>query len=137
MSWRTTQLTDVLTDETFSIDTLAGPVVIQSFAVWCPKCQRQSERLSSIDKSVTLVGLNIDPNEDAAKVKQHAEQNGFDWRFAVAPTVMTDSLVEQFGTTVANAPSTPIIVICDSGDVEFFSGSQQSAEKIQSVTSKC
>ncbi|MFT4880394.1 MAG: hypothetical protein ACI9HI_000389 [Salinirussus sp.] len=136
-SWRTTELTDVLTDETFSIDGLAGPVAVQSFAVWCPKCQRQSEALSNTDGSVTVVGLNTDPNEDAAKVRQHAESNGFDWRFAVAPAEMTESLVAEFGPTVTNAPSTPVIVACDEGVAEFFSGSQQSAEAVQSAAADC
>jgi len=136
-SWRTTELTDVLTDETFSIDGIAGPVAVQSFAVWCPKCERQSEELSRVDESVTVVGLNTDPNEDAEKVRRHAERNGFDWRFAVAPTGMTESLIEEFGTAVTNAPSTPIIVACDDGGSEFFSGSQQSAERIESAAAEC
>lgn len=136
-AWQRTELTDVLTGESFSIDGLAGPVAIQSFAVWCPKCQRQSERLADVDESVTVVGLNTDPNEDAEKVRQHAESNGFDWRFAVAPTEMTESLIDEFGTSVTNAPSTPIIVACDDGVAEFFSGSQQSAEQIQSAATEC
>ncbi len=137
MSWRTTELTDVRTDEAFTIDGLEGPVAIQSFAVWCPKCERQSQELSKTDESVTVVSLNTDPNEDAEKVRQHAESNGFDWRFAVAPTEMTESLVEEFGTAVTNAPSTPIIVACDEGVVEFFSGSQQSVEDVQAAASEC
>jgi hypothetical protein len=136
-SWRTTELTDVLTDEPFSIDGLAGPVAVQSFAVWCPKCQRQSEALSNTDGSVTVVSLNTDPNEDAEKVRQHAERNGFDWRFAVAPAEMTESLVATFGPTVTNAPSTPVIVACDEGVAEFFSGTEQSAEEIQSAAADC
>lgn len=136
-AWRTTALTDVLTDESFTIDGLSAPVVIQSFAVWCPKCQRQSETLSAVDDSITVVSLNTDPNEDAAKVRQHAAQNGFDWRFAVAPTAMTESLIDQFGTTVTNAPSTPIIVACEDDVARFFSGSQQSAAEIKSAASEC
>ena len=136
-SWRTTELTDVRTDETFTIDGLEGPVAIQSFAVWCPKCERQSQELSEADESVTVVSLNTDPNEDAEKVRQHAESNGFDWRFAVAPTEMTQSLVDEFGTTVTNAPSTPIIVTCDDGVAEFFAGSQQSVDQIRSAAAEC
>lgn len=136
-SWRTTELTDVLTDETFSIDDLDAPVVVQSFAVWCPKCESQSAALSYVDESITVVGLNTDPNEDAEKVRRHAEENGFDWRFAVAPTEMTQSLIEAFGTAVTNAPSTPIIVACDDGVAEFFSGSEQSAAEIEAAASEC
>ncbi len=137
MAWRTTELTDVLTDETFTIDGLEGPVAVQSFAVWCPKCERQSRELSNVEEPVTVVSLNTDPNEDAGKVRQHAESNGFDWRFAVAPTEMTESLVEAFGTAVTNAPSTPIIVACDAGVAEFFSGSQQSVEDITAAANEC
>ena len=135
--WRTTELTDVLTDESFRVDDLAGPVAIQSFAVWCPKCERQSAALSRVDESVTAVSLNTDPNEDAEKVRQHAAENGFDWRFAVAPAPMTQSLVDAFGPAVTNAPSTPVIVACDGGVAEFFSGSEQSAAEIEAAADEC
>lgn len=135
--WQSRELTDVLTDESFSISELAGPVVIQTFAVWCPKCERQSEELTGLDESITRVGLNIDPNEDAAKVKQHADRNGFDWRFAIASTDMTESLVDEFGPSVTNAPSTPIIVACDDGSTTFFSGSHQSAEDLHAAAAEC
>jgi thiol-disulfide isomerase/thioredoxin len=136
-AWRTAELRTVRGDESFTIADLASPVVIQSFAVWCPKCRRQSEQLAEVSDSVTVVGLNTDPNEDAGKVRQHAEENGFDWRFAVSPSAMTDSLVEAFGTTVTNAPSTPVIVACGDGDVEFFSGSVNDAGTIRSAADGC
>jgi len=137
MSWRTMELTDVRTEETFTVDGFENPVVIQSFAVWCPKCERQSVALSNIGDSVTVVGLNIDPNEDAEHVRQHAEKNGFDWRFAVAPTEMTQSLVDAFGTTVTNAPSTPVIVACQNGETAFMSGEVNPPEEILDAASEC
>jgi thiol-disulfide isomerase/thioredoxin len=136
-TWRTTELTSVRDDETFTVAGFDQPVVIQSFAVWCPKCEQQSAALSGVDDSVTVVGLNTDPNEDAAKVRQHAEDNGFDWRFAVAPAEMTESLIDQFGATVTNAPSTPVIVACQDGDATFMSGSINPAEEILDAATEC
>ena len=136
-SWRTTELTDVRSGETFAVDGFEQPVILQSFAVWCPKCERQSDALSDVDDSVTVVGLNTDPNEDAGKVRQHAEDNGFDWRFAVAPTEMTESLVDEFGTTVTNAPSTPVIVACQGGGSTFMSGGINPPEEILDAASEC
>jgi len=135
--WQTTQLTNVRDDESFTIADLDGPVVIQSFAVWCPKCQRQSEAVAEVSDSVTVVGLNTDPNEDAEKVRNHAESNGFDWRFAVAPTEMTKSLVDEFGSTVTNAPSTPVIVVCESGESTFKSGQINDASAIMAAADEC
>jgi thiol-disulfide isomerase/thioredoxin len=136
-AWRTAELSTVRGDETFTIDGLDGPVVVQSFAVWCPKCERQSGELANVGDAATVVGLNTDPNEDAAKVREHAEEKGFDWRFAVAPSEMTKSLIDEFGSTVTNAPSTPVIVACEDGGTEFFAGSIQSAGEIESAAGNC
>lgn len=136
-TWRTAELTTVRGDESFSIAELSAPVVIQSFAVWCPKCQRQSEALAELGDSVTVVGLNTDPNEDAEKVRTHAEGNGFDWRFAVSPPAMTESLIDAFGTTVTNAPSTPVIVSCGDGSAEFMAGSIQLASELRTAAGDC
>jgi len=136
-AWRTAELTTVRGDESFSIAALSAPVVIQSFAVWCPKCQRQSEELAGLGDSVTVVGLNTDPNEDAEKVRTHAERNGFDWRFAVSPSGMTESLIDAFGTTVTNAPSTPVIVSCGDGRAEFMSGGIRSTNELRAAAGDC
>jgi len=136
-AWRTTELTTVRDEAQFTIDSLEPPVVAQSFAVWCLKCEQQSRELANLAESLTVVGLNTDPNEDASKVRAHAEDNGFDWRFAVAPTEMTESLVDAFGPSVTNAPSTPVIVACGDGTAEFDSGSIESADSVRSTADGC
>jgi hypothetical protein len=41
-TWRTAELTDVLTGETFRINEFRGrPVLVETFAVWCPICTTQ------------------------------------------------------------------------------------------------
>lgn len=137
MSWRSIELTSVQDNETFTVDGFGGPVVIQSFAVWCPKCEQQSKELQNLDEDITLIGLNTDPNEDAEKVQQHINNHGFDWRFAVAPTELTESLIDEFGPTVTNAPSTPIIVICPDGQSELLSGKINSVQEIESKVENC
>lgn len=136
-AWRSVELSAVRDDETFTIEGLDDPVVIQSFAVWCPKCERQSTEIAKLDDSVTAIGLNTDPNEDAEKVRTHAEDNGFDWRFAVEPTEMTQSLIDEFGTTVTNAQSTPVIVDCGDGNPEFTSGAVIPTGDLQSLAEEC
>ncbi len=136
-SWRTMELTDVLTGETFSVESFEKPVVLESFAVWCPACEQQQRALTGLDDSVAKVSLNTDPNEDAEKVREYAEGNGFDWRYAVAPTGMTDALIEEFGTAVTNAPSTPVIVACPGGGATFMSGQINPPEQILDAAGEC
>lgn len=136
-TWRTTELAEVRGEETFTLDELSTPVVVQSFAVWCSNCQRQSENLAGVADSVTVVGLNTDPNEDASKVRKHAEGNGWDWRFAVAPSEMTRSLIDDFGTTVTNAPSTPLIFVCGDGSAKMEAGSISSTAEVEALAEDC
>jgi hypothetical protein len=132
-AWRTTSLTRVRGDATFTIDGLEAPIVMQSFSVWCPKCERQSKALGDLPDAYTVVSLNTDPNEDAKKVRRHADSNGFDWLFAVSPSAMTDSLVDAFGRTVTNAPSTPLVVVRTDGSVTFDAGDVRNADEVESL----
>jgi len=124
-AWRTTELTDVVADETFTIADQQGPVLLHSFAVWCPKCARQHDHLKTLQEQVTddvtLVSLNVDPNEDAAAVREYAADSGYDWRFVVSPAGVTESLVDDFGTSITSPPAVPIVIACPDGTASLLS----------------
>jgi len=119
-AWRTTELTDVLTGQTFTVEALPKPVLLETFAVWCSTCLRQQKQIRALHgrigtDAVTSVTLNVDPNEDAATVRDFATEEGFDWRYAVSPPEVTNSLVDSFGETVTVPPKAPVIVVCEDG----------------------
>jgi len=134
-TWQTTELTDVRTDETFTIAGYEEPVVIQSFATWCSNCKAQSKQLKQVSDEVNLVGLNNDLEESASQVRSHAEEHGFDWRFAVASAEMMKSLRSEFGNVVAVAPQTPMIVHCPDGSAELNTG--MSPDEVRSAVENC
>ena len=43
-NWRSIELEDVNTEQTFTISGLEKPVVIETFAVWCPPVQDSNRR---------------------------------------------------------------------------------------------
>ena len=48
VAWLATELTDVATGETFTLAEFAGtPVLLESFAVWCPICTNQQKQAVS------------------------------------------------------------------------------------------
>ena len=87
-AWLTTEMTDVTTGKTFSVGGLATerPVLLETFAVWCPVCTGQQFAASEFHKQhedlAFSVSLNIDPNESPTTVLEHVEENGLDWRYA-------------------------------------------------------
>lgn len=116
--WLTLEMKNLNSGENFKIADFAGKkVLVESFAVWCPLCTKQQQRIKTLHEEigddVISVSINTDPNEDESIVTSHTQQHGFDWHYAIAPTAVTQSLIDQFGVGVVNAPSVPVIMVCE------------------------
>jgi len=136
-AWRTTELRAVRGEESFTIGGLDAPVALHSVAVWCSACRRQAAALARVPDSVTVVGLGIDPNESGEALREYVVEQGYDWRFAVAPVSVTTSLVEEFGSAVASPASAPVVVACASGSGTLLHGKVNGADEIAVVADAC
>ncbi len=142
LSWQEQQVVDVLTGESYSIADFAGtPVLIESFAVWCPTCTRQQRETKELHEDVgddiISVAWNTDANEDAARVKSHAESNGFDWRYSVAPAELTQTLIDEFGIGIITAPSVPMILVCPDQTYRKLPNGVKSPEDLKQEVAAC
>ena len=117
--WRTATLEDATTGEEFTIDELDGPVVVHTFAVGCAVCAAQHDEFEQLhaNADVELVDITTDPYESEEEVRDHAEEEGFDWRFSVATDDVTGSLSRDFGEEIKVSASSPVILVCPGGDV--------------------
>ncbi len=138
--WKNVELKNVNTGEMFKISDFDGPVLLESFAVWCPTCTKQQKEIKkyheTTDDLVFSVSLDTDPNEDETKVKEHAEKHGFDWYYAVSPNELTQALIDEFGIGFVNAPSVPVVLICN-GEARLLDGGVKTAEELKGELSKC
>ena len=139
--WRNLDLTDVATGEKYKISDFKGKsVLIESFAVWCPTCLKQQKEVKKVKESegdsTIHISLDTDPNEDESKVKGHLEKNGFDWFFSVASNDVTQSLIDDFGIGVINAPSAPVILVCEDQSARLLKRGVKSAEKLKEEIGK-
>ena len=133
--WMDTELTDVITGETFRISDFKGKIILlESFAVWCPTCLAQQKEMSKImefeGEDIVHISLDTDPNEDAAKVKGHVERNNLNWYFAIAPKELTETLIDEFGLEIVSAPRAPVVLICEDGSSRLLRGGLKSADDI-------
>ncbi len=120
--WRSYDLEDVNTQAIFNISSLTGkPVLIYAFTLSCPVCTRQQQEIALLGKdagdSFFAVGLDIDPNEDAASLREHIQKNGFYGYYALSPLEMTQSLLDEFGIEFITPASAPMILILPDGTV--------------------
>lgn len=139
--WKNIELIDVATGKKFKVNDFQGkPVLLESFAVWCPTCLQQQKQMKELirteGEAVVHISLDTDPNEDESQVKNHIEQNEFDWYFAVSPIELTQSLIDEFGITIVNAPGAPVILICPDQSSRLLGRGVKSPEQLKSEIEK-
>ena len=142
-NWRNIEVTDVTTGETFTLSDFSGQyLLIETFAVWCPTCLSQQIEIAkmrqSSDDPALHFSLDVDPSEDENRVREHLERYSFDWVFVVAPREMSQSLVDEFGVTIVNAPSAPMILMCPDGSARLLrTGVKPAGELANEIEKGC
>lgn len=139
--WLTATLTDVTTDEEFTILDADQPTVMHTFETWCPKCRDQQKKLDDLYErrgdELRMVDLNIDSNFSPEEMRAYAERNGYEWRFGIASNAVMGSLTEDFGQEVAIAPQAPVIVVCPDGAAYEFGKGLQADEISPAIDDVC
>ena len=136
VDWQNIELNDINSGKKFKISDFRGKkVLLESFAVWCPICTNQQKNIKllhdDVGDSIISISLDTDPNEDEEAIKAHAQSNGFDWRYAIAPVNLGQALVDEFGIGVVNAPSAPVIMICEDGGTRLMKRGLKSVSDLQ------
>lgn len=123
-AWFGVSLTNVRTGEAFTIHDFKGKVVlVELMAQWCSNCKKQQGQVKLLNEQLGMpadlvtVVLDVDPNEDAASLKSYAENNGFDWNYAIAPVEVSREIGNLYGDNFLNPPSTPVLIIDRKGQV--------------------
>ena len=122
-AWQTTKLTDVRTGKTFTLADLTGKTVfVENMATWCSNCATQlryvKEAQAKLDPNkVVFIGLSVESDLKPADLASYAEKAGLNFPFAVLNAEQLKLMVDAFGFTAINPPSTPHFVIRPDGTV--------------------
>ena len=141
-AWKTIPLTDVRSGETFTLADFAGKTVfVEPMATWCTNCRRQLLNVSQAkaqlgdSEDVVFVALSVETTISDADLLDYTEQTGYFFTFAVATPEMIVSLVDTFGQSITNPPSTPHFIIRPDGSTTElstgFDGPDNIIENIQ------
>jgi len=118
------KLTDVNSGNTFSMQDLKGKVIlVEAMAVWCTNCFKQQTQVKQLhtqlgsNDELVSISLDVDSNEDAAKLKSFSNAKGFDWMYAISPADVSRELASLYTDQFLNPTSTPMLVIDRHGNV--------------------
>jgi hypothetical protein len=78
--------------------------------------------LPSLGDDVVMIGIDVDPNEDAALLRRYIDDEGWSWRFAVAPRELVAALERAFGPQISTPPSDPLLVVDAKGGTHAVFG---------------
>jgi len=135
--WFSVSLFNVNTGETFTINDLKGKVIlVETMAVWCSNCFKQQSQVKVVHESLDLrddfvsIGIDIDPNENPAKLLAFTTKNGFDWMYVVSPTDVSREIASLYGSQYLNPPSTPMLIIDRHGETHLLPFGIKSADDL-------
>ncbi len=134
-SWQTIEITDVSGDTFTLADYVGTPMLVETFATWCSKCRAQlidtQQAASTLADEGAVVALSVETDLSPDDVAEYAASNGFsDIRFAVMSPELLAAFADAFGTTVANPPSTPKIIVDATGQPGELSTGPASVDDI-------
>lgn len=139
-AWFSASLTDVNSGQPFAIADYQGKVVlVETLAVWCSNCLKQQREVLALHEALgerddfVSVGLDIDLNESADQLRNHAERNGFDWVYAVATPEVAREISDLYGVNFLNPPSTPMLIIDRHGQVHPLPFGIKRADDLQAA----
>lgn len=78
-----------------------------------------------------MISLDTDPSESADLLRRYVEQQGFAWRFAIAPPDVIRELGDRFGTQFLTQPSEPMFLIDPRGDTHVLPFGRKSAAQLR------
>lgn len=138
-AWQTIELVDAQTGETFTFADYAGETIfVEPFATWCTNCKRQLTNVmsamntvhSSGHQNVKYVVLSVETSLPNEVLADYANAQAFPFQFAVATPDLIRMLVDEFGSAVTSAPSTPHFIIQPDGTTTELATGMESAEEI-------
>jgi hypothetical protein len=85
---------------------------------------------AQLGDDVVFIGLSLETNLPPRDLAAYAQENGFDWTYAVMPVDLLEQLADQFGRSITSAPSTPHFIIRPDGSFSDLATGIHSAEEI-------
>jgi thiol-disulfide isomerase/thioredoxin len=134
-AWGSAELVNARTGEPFKIADYAGkPIYIETFATWCPNCQKQLTAINEAQMKspeVVYIALSVEGDITDQALTKYADDNSFaNIIFAKATSEVLESLVMEFGADITNPPSTPHFFISSTGEASELITGIEGANKI-------
>jgi hypothetical protein len=138
-AWANILLRNVRTGEEYTLADLASAgltVHVEPMATWCSNCLRQQQTVREVFNTVDptqviFISLSVQTNITEDTLTLYANNQDFEWTFSIAGEEMLQLLVDEFGRSITNPPSTPSFVLFPDGSYTNLKTGFSSAPQIR------
>lgn len=103
----------------------------------CKRQQAVLDELLAEDRGTVLVAIGIDENEDAALIADTWRERGLTEPVAIAPRVLIDALLSEYGPEIVTPPRAPIVLIsADQTSARLLPSGLKDAEELRAELAK-
>jgi len=126
-AWYGASLNDVATGKAFTINALKGKVVlVESMSQACSSCKAQQSEVKILREKLGMqadfvsIGLDIDPKENSAGLRDYVMSSGFDWLYAISPANVSSEIASLYGNQFLSPTSSSILIIDRHGNAHVL-----------------
>jgi hypothetical protein len=92
--------------------------------------------LPDLGPDVLMVSIDVDTTENADQLRRFAEQNRFDWRFAIAPRDLLVELQRAFGSRFLTPPSEPMLIVDPKGEAHLIPFGHRDGNAVRALVAR-
>jgi hypothetical protein len=140
-AWQKITLYDLRSDTAFSLADLDGKaVMLELMTIDCSGCDRQAgeirEVLQDVGEEVVAISLAIAPDEPREEVIAHSDDIDRTWPISYIGPDFAIALFEEFGETILDPSSSPVLIIGPTGSVTVMPAGVTRANALESEVRK-
>lgn len=134
--WTRLPLTDVRTGDSFTLADFAGKtVLVHGMATWCAPCHEAQANLRDnvipqADENYVFISLSVESGISDADLLAYAEDDDFDWTFAVLTPEALAALTREFGAGIVTPPVRPHFIIGPTGELSSMMRGEARPERL-------
>mgnify|MGYP003967154773 CR=1 FL=1 len=140
--WMRINLQNVVTDETFTIESLKGQkIVVEIYSEQCYTCSEQKIKLREFivekNNSFKHISLNTDINAQKEKEIKYMDLHEYNWTFVLASKELRASIVEQFSTIAIKYGRAPLLLVCEDQSAHLLEGGIKGKHQLNEAFEMC
>ena len=140
--WMRMEMENVISNETFTIESLKGQkVIVELYSEQCYPCGEQKVKLQEFieenNNSFKHISLNVDPISKKKDVIKLIDLHQYDWPFVLSSKELRVSIIKKFSSKAVRYDLAPLLLVCEDLSAHLLAGGIKGKHQLNIALKKC